>query len=101
MAMHGDHYEYNKRKTELARDLSINVDEITIRSKYDLYEHGEKCSLFLSLVKSAIQGKVRTIVSMKGRLVMKLKSSKFCCELLQITIRGTFIFFPEKLKKLN
>lgn len=36
MAMHGDHYEYNKRKTELARDLSINVDEITTRSKYDL-----------------------------------------------------------------
>lgn len=77
MAMHGDHYKYNKRKTELARDLSIKVDEITKRSKYDLYEHGEKCSTFLSLVKSAIQGKVRTIVLMKGRLLLKLKSSQF------------------------
>ena len=92
MAMHGDHYEYNKRKTELARDLSINVDEITIRSKYDLYEHGEKCSLFLSLVKSAIQGKVRTIVSMKGRLVMKLKSLQFCCEFYKSPYEGRSSF---------
>ena len=70
--------EYINCKSNLESIYQIKVDDMTIRSKCDWYENGEKSSkFFLNLEKNrAIQGQIRTIIVNEKEITDEIEINK-------------------------